>query len=305
MTKYPEIFRNLVRWLKFLFTPVAILFLVYFGWESKHTLSAVVLETDVLWLIVSILLWASLHFISPFFTVIIFQASSTSINYADAFLIHAGRLPAKYLPGGIWHSVARAADYHNHGFSKRHIASYLLLENMIAAMITLSVGGLIVSTLKYISPTWHRLSLTAAVLAFLSLAVMPWLLNKWLLPKTEKLSKANYSKGVFCGIFYWFVATCSFLSFLHSLSGFTMAASLVEAGGIYLFSWGVGFIALFAPQGLGVAEFVAGNLLGVSISIGGVAALLVGFRVMVLLADFLVWFISIMLGRHLLAHLVK
>jgi hypothetical protein len=69
-------------------------------------------------------------------------------------------------------------------------------------------------------------------------------------------------------------------------------------GGIYLFSWGVGFLSIFAPQGLGVFELVASELLKGSIGFMGLAALIGGFRAVVLVADLVVWCAYQALGRR-------
>jgi len=54
---------------------------------------------------------------------------------------------------------------------------------------------------------------------------------------------------------------------------------------------------VFAPQGIGVFEVVAGELLRGSIALGGVAALLAGFRVVIFTADLFAW----LLGRLLVS----
>jgi hypothetical protein len=61
--------------------------------------------------------------------------------------------------------------------------------------------------------------------------------------------------------------------------------------GIYLFSWGVGFLAIFAPQGIGVFEFVASELMASPVGFMGLAALIAGFRIVVLVADIAVWLV--------------
>ena len=67
--------------------------------------------------------------------------------------------------------------------------------------------------------------------------------------------------------------------------------------GVYLFSWGVGFIAIIAPQGIGVFELVASELMDGPIGFMGLAALIAGFRVVVLVADILVWLVYQVMRR--------
>jgi len=127
-SSYSNITKSIISWAKIVFTPFALFFLVYFGWQSQGILVEIFSNAQIHLLLTSIFLWLLLHFISPLFTVIVFHGCKISISYKDAFYIHAGRLPAKYLPGGIWHSVARAADYHQRRIEPRYIATYLLRQ---------------------------------------------------------------------------------------------------------------------------------------------------------------------------------
>src|SRR6185503_4564017 len=87
-------------------------------------------------------LWISMHFLSPLVAVIIL-GQSRRLHYRDAFVIHASRLPSKYLPGGIWHTVARVADFRGIGYSPSLLAEFVLFENAVAAAIALFLGGLL------------------------------------------------------------------------------------------------------------------------------------------------------------------
>ena len=64
---------------------------------------------------------------------------------------------------------------------------------------------------------------------------------------------------------------------------------MTEIAGTYLFSWGVGSLTVFAPQGIGVFETLAAGLLEATSGLGGGAALVAGFRLVVLLADLTAW----------------
>jgi len=287
--------KPVIRLMKSLFTPVAVLFLLYFGWQSREMFKDVFLEAEPWWLAVSACFWVMLHFLSPVFTVVVFRSENISIDYRRAFIIHASRLPAKYLPGGIWHSVSRALDYHRHGYQSRHVASYLVLENLMAAAVTIFIGGFVVSTIKHISSEWVLLSIITSLVAFLVLCVMPWLLNRYLQQLDIVITIKRYILGVCCSIFYWMVAAVSFIFFIKSFPNLDLVVGRIEIGGIYMYSWGVGFLAVFAPQGIGVAEVVSGALLGSAIGIGGTAAFLVGFRIVVLFSDMVAWLFSLIM----------
>ncbi len=77
--------------------------------------------------------------------------------------------------------------------------------------------------------------------------------------------------------------------YLSAFPRLALQAVPLETAGAYLFSWGVGFIAIFAPQGIGVFEVVAADLMRSDSTFMSVAALLAGFRLIILAADATVW----------------
>ena len=276
--------KPVVHFTKLLFTPLAIAFLCFFFWQSRVELSITFQQANLIWLTSSVALWMLLHFISPLFTIIVFSGCSLSLNYFKAFWIHSKRLPAKYLPGGIWHTVARAADYHQHGFEPRYVGSYLLIENLIIAAITLAIGGSLVISLLNDS-LWVSI---VAMLIFGSLCVillLPLLINKHILPIQVTLLKLPYFSGVFCLLIYWIIAAGAFICFLQAFPAINLIGSYLITGGVYIFSWGIGFITIFAPQGIGISEFITEKLLKTNISSSHFIALLASFRVIVLIAD--------------------
>ena len=88
---------------------------------------------------------------------------------------------------------------------------------------------------------------------------------------------------------YWILAAASFVAYVSTYSSLALQSSILETGAAYLLSWGIGFVAVFAPQGIGVFEVVASDLLRGSGSFTGIAALVAGFRLAILIADALVW----------------
>src|SRR5688572_8541315 len=99
------------QWSRLLFTPISLIVIASFIWQSRDELGKILLEGNWIFLVSAVILWMITHLLSPLVSVYIFQTCSINIRYTEALGIHCTRLPAKYLPGGIWHSVARANDY--------------------------------------------------------------------------------------------------------------------------------------------------------------------------------------------------
>ena len=287
-----NIIKPYLVWARYIFTPIAIAFLLYFAWHSRTLLLGQMQNSELSWIFLSITLWILSHFMSPVFTLMIFKGCSIPLAYNNVFNIHACRLPAKYLPGGIWHSVARASDYHRQGISTRNVGVYLFLENIVIAAITLLIGGSVVAGIDGIGQTWSTVAFLCAVPGGVVLIISPIILNKYFLPDDISLNLSEYIKSVSVIAVYWLVVAGAFICFLQAFSDLDLSVSSVELGGIYIFSWAIGFLTLIAPQGVGVTEFMVSQLLEGGIATSSFIALLAGFRIVILVADTLTWMIS-------------
>jgi hypothetical protein len=295
-----EDIRNLaakpLRLVKLVFTPIALIFLLTAGWHSRDILAVVFHQASAGYLVLAIVAWLFSHLLSPLLSYILFSEKNPTITYSLTLVTHVGRLPARYLPGGIWHTVARIADFHSFGIKPKQLTAFFILENTIALGVTFAVGGALVGW--YQTGAWHTIALVASAGALLGLAVCPFILNRWILDKHSALSIGAYLKVVLSALLFWALASTAFFSYLLAFPGSTQTNSMLEITGTYLFSWAVGYIALFAPQGLGVFEAVAGDILQTTLSLGAIAVLVAGFRLVILIADLVAW--SMLLAGRLL-----
>ena len=288
---------DLFRWVKTLFTPVAITFLAYFCWQARDTLGVLLRQASWSMLFIAAFVWMLLHLLTPFMAVAVLNGSGSSVSWRQAFATHASRLPARYVPGGVWHTVGRVMDYHEQGVKPRHLTAFVVLENGLAAAFTLAVGGAIVVALRG-GDTVGSIAALACAAALISLVAMYFIVNTKVLQGPDALSASGYLSSLFITASFWTGATTAFLIYLHAFPAATGDYSNIEIGGIYLFSWGVGFAAVFAPQGIGVFELVASELMRGPIGLMGLAALIAGFRVIVGLADLAVWSLYQVVSRY-------
>ncbi len=281
---------KIISGLKILFTPLAFAFLIYFAWQSRGELDELVRNASLVQLGLAALVWAVLHAVSPVLAVVVFAACGSKVSWRQAFATHAARLPARYLPGGIWHTVGRVVDYREQGVADRHISVFVILENGLAAAITLAIGGAIVFSTRG-ADTAGSIAGLASLAGVVALPLMVYATNSRVLQRPDRLSIAGLLKSTLIVVVFWLGATAAFLLYLNAFPASTGDYSIIEMAGIYLFSWGVGFVSIFAPQGIGVFEVVASELANSPIGLMGLAALIAGFRVVVLVADIAVWLI--------------
>lgn len=279
-----------LQWAKRLFTPVAIGFLLYFAWQSRDALAALIEQASISHLAVAALIWGALHLLMPVLAVVILRGAGANVSWRQALATHVERLPARYVPGGVWHTVGRVMDYRESGVEPKQLTAFVVLENGLAATLTLAVGGAILWSTGVTGELGSLVPIgcAAGVIGLIALRYF-----------TRAVSMRAYLQALAITAVFWVVAATAFVTYLSAfpLSGEQVVDTLTFAG-VYLFSWGVGFLAVFAPQGIGVFEGVASSLVASPIGFMGFAALLAGFRVVVMVADFATWGLYRILSKN-------
>ena len=270
--------------------------LLYFGWHSREMLGEIIASASPGILALAVGSWLLLHLLSPLFVALVFRGSGLDLHYRQVLRIHLENLPARYIPGGIWHTVGRVLAFRKLGVDAHRISLFVLLENVISAAVAFLLGGGLL--FHFHGPdSWGGLAVVSAIISGLVILHFPILLHFWLSGRNIKMSTGHYIGGIFVVCLVWCAASAAFVLFVSSFAGLSLEISLLETAAAYLFSWGVGFLAVFAPQGIGVFEVTAGQLLRGTTALGGVAVLLAGFRAVIFIADLLAW----VLGRLLLS----
>ena len=270
------------------FAPIAIAFLAWFAWESRSELVELVRNASPFRLGLSVLLWCLTHVLAPVAAMLIFNARGASIDYRSAAKIHYDNLPARYVPGGIWHTVGRVAAFRGLGIDAKTLSTFVVMENALAVATAFMIGGSTIFAIRG-SDAWGQIGALCALAGSILLLALPFLLRVRFLKGGAELPVRTYVLVIGLVSAYWILAAAAFVAYAAAYSSLALQASMMETGAAYLLSWGIGFLAVFAPQGIGIFEVVASDLLRGSGSFTGIAALLAGFRVAVLVADALVW----------------
>lgn len=289
---------------KLLYTPVSFLCICYFTWLNREILINIFAVADAGFLLTAVFLWGLLHLLAPLSPKIFFASLDCSIPYCDLLAIYIARLPARYLPGGIWHTVGRMADYHQLGISKKHLALLTLVDTFFPCLITMLLGGGLLGLTGGNNPfsAWTGL---AAMLSLLAILLIPLVVKRLSFSPWGSKFIFYYSLLIVLSLLFWMIASLSFLFYYSSVAFNTSQSSLLHVAATYIFSWGIGYISIFAPQGIGVFEVVAGKLMALPMTFGGAVAFLAGFRFVALAADTLAWLIYRLWPVHFQKRLAK
>lgn len=281
--------KSILGWAKLLFTPIALGFLAYFVWLARHDLASLLSEASLSILAAALFAWCLFNVATPLLALIVLGACGSKVSWWQAFSTHAARLPARYVPGGVWHTVGRVMDYRQAGVARRHLTAFVVLENGLAAAVAMAVGGAAVF-LSHRSGMWGNIAAVSSLVGVVAIPVMWIVVNRNILTRPDRITLAAYGSAIGVMAVLWGMATSAFLLYLNAFPYTFGDHTQLEMGGIYLFSWGVGFVSIFAPQGIGVFEMISSELTQSTIGFAGFAALIGGFRLVVLMADLVVWF---------------
>jgi uncharacterized membrane protein YhdT len=229
------------------------------------------------------LLYTVGHFLAAASTKRLLGAAGFPLRYRDVLSIHLRRLPAKYVPGGIWHTVGRGADIVALGMTRGAVAEVLLVEQALAfwwsGFLGLLLGCFAFSEFR-----------TAVFVILAAWGLLRVLGLNFLRRRARDLARA--SESIYIDLIYlsgWMVLASAF-SVYASNAGPPCTDSSLRIAASYLVSWMIGAAAFFSPQGLGVFEFSAAKLMCPPDASGSGLVWYIGsYRLLVLFADLAAW----------------
>ena len=278
----------MLRIVKSLFFVVAVACLAYFAWQSRELLGDILRTARSLHLGVAVLIWTLMNGVAAIFGVQAFRARGVSMSYATAARIHIANLPARYVPGGIWHTVGRAASFRELGISGKDISIFIFLENVLAACVAFALGGGLLAATRG-TDAWGQVAIACAFGGVAILLLSPALLSRFAKTRDAGIPARSFLILAAVTAVSWCIAATAFVTFVSAFPEIRASVTPLEIAGGYLFSWGVGFVSIFAPQGIGIFEVVAAELLRGAEPLMGIAALIAGFRLVILAADVAAW----------------
>ena len=280
--------RLLLKWTQRVFTLLAFVFIGRYAWSVHDQLRTLLYGTNYVHLVTSIFAWMSLNFIAAASSARLLNTEGIVISYKKILRIHVTNLPARYIPGGIWHTLSRASHYFQFGISAKQLATFILLENTMAAGTSLAIGGLGVRYFCKVD-AWSYLASLAFFSGMTFLIIGPLIVNYRRVTTFSRILLLGYFKALLWTVLFWVLVGTIFAVYLSAFPSIVSEIHPLKAATGYLFSWGVGFITLFSPQGIGVSEAIFSNIYPIKVSFGNVLVLVAGFRIIIFIADILSW----------------
>ncbi|NLW71524.1 MAG: hypothetical protein GXY37_01370 [Chloroflexi bacterium] len=179
-------------------------------------------------------------------------------NFSRTIGLYGITSMGKYIPGGVWHFVGRISAYRLKGLNAKQITRVLILENywLLSSAIAFGLLAIIAGRFNLITdllniPATSLLQIGLAVIVIVTWAVSLFFLKSWMGRRTLK-PLPSVPLIMVVGVSLWSLIGASFFVMFSN----TDLSTAPLFGGGYAISWAIGYLAVFAPGGLGVREAV-------------------------------------------------
>ena len=209
----------------------------------------------------------------------------------EAALATGRALPARYIPGGVTFPAARIALLRARGFAVAPLTVTAVLEMVLRPAVALTLGMALLALSGGVpgSLAWAAVAVAVAAAAA-SPAAGGRVLNRLAARRGESLAItwSGYARLAMTECAYWAWAAATFVLYLRAFPAADGFGTLHLAGA-FMVAWALGFLAVFAPQGLGVAEISLVGLLAAGDDGAGIAlaVLFGGYRLLLAARDML------------------
>lgn len=246
---------------------VALAAISIYLWRHADELQVLLSRAVLLRCLLSALVLAALH---PLIGIAAFQIqrfAGISLDLRVSLAVYMRRIPARYVPGGIWHAVSRYADMKfDAGVDAAALRRLFVLEMAAVATSGFLICASGLWTLPPQSPVWLFAALQGAIGLTVGIGA-------------AVLSRNRAWKRLLMGftlyLVVWTGAAAAFTVVAAAVGAAQPMCSAAAVGSSYLVAATQGYVAVFAPQGWGVAEtsFALLNTCGIAPS-GAIAAFL-------------------------------
>ena len=228
-----------------------------FDWKFNYSLLTISFVIQILTLLWLLKIWKW-----------ILRKTGASISFRKLFRAWFISNLGKYIPGKVWQFLGMLFLLEKEGVPKKNTFSTGVLGQTLSVISGLFIAALFLGSDVYSGILSRNPVLMMILIAFfmgvLALIFYPKLLERIInfglrILKKDQILLDLSSKNIFLYILSYCLAWFSFgLAFTIFIKAFTPAPLGIYPGltGAFAFSFNIGFLALFAPGGIGVREGV-------------------------------------------------
>ncbi len=208
--------------------------------------------------------------------------------YTEALAITTVSQLGKYLPGGIWHLAGKFGFLKLKGISTKKTTQVMVIENLwlLSSAGVVGVVALLASSsetaCQYVKILCSQSVAKGIAVALPLVWAMGLLVFEYFFFRRQKIIVRDFLLILAELLFIWMAFGLSFWLVFPPEAGY-----LAQVVGAFSLSWLAGYVAFFAPGGIGVREVLLAILLGAFFAGGEVAIYASIHRLLWVLAEVL------------------
>jgi hypothetical protein len=255
--------KKLINYLKWFWILAVLAGAGWYFYTHFQEISGYLSTLSISRILISTLLFLAGKFLLSDITRLSLKKVGRAIPYSEAFSITSITQLGKYLPGGIWHFAGKFGIYKIMGISIKKTTQAMIYENIwLLSSATLVGFFTLLASSRDVFCEFMPFICDPAIAQILMVGVpVLWIAVLILYEKLffpgSKVAASDFllilieqlATWVLFGISYWLV--------FPPQSGF-----LMQIIGAFSLSWVAGYIAFFAPGGIGIREFLLAVILG-------------------------------------------
>ncbi|MEX0658955.1 MAG: lysylphosphatidylglycerol synthase domain-containing protein [Egibacteraceae bacterium] len=275
---------QVARWI---YVGVLVAVVVWLVWSRREDLAELVAGARPGLLLLSLALALGQLGVNAGFWTSALDALGERQRWATVVDATARSVPTRYLPGSVWYALGRATLLHRAGASRRAVGTVAVLESALSIVVVLTFGAVLLLVSGRLPAAGWQVAAACVALAVLA---SPPVVNALLRLVARRrggqavpLTWRRHLRLLGWMAVFWAYSATTFSVYLAAFPGVAVG-SVIEVAGSFMVAWGVGFLAVFAPQGAGVFELTVAALLTTE-AVAGVAVVVGGYRALVAVRD--------------------
>ncbi len=223
------------------------------------------------------------------------RALGQQVTLRQVVTATARALPARYIPTGFNFAIARGALLRSAaGIGVVPLGLVAALEMALSVAVAGATGIVILALVGTLPASWVWLAavvigLVVAVSPPVSQRVLGWIARR-VSTELPETSWTGWARVVGALGIYWALASVTFAVYLSAFPA-ADGIAFAKAIGAFMLAWAVGFLAVLAPQGLGVAEAGLVALLAVDgLDASRLLLIFAGYRLLLVFRDLTIAF---------------
>ncbi|HEX7319656.1 MAG TPA: lysylphosphatidylglycerol synthase domain-containing protein [bacterium] len=250
-------------------------------------------------------IFLTIHFIIYVFSwKALLKKLNVIVGFANSFWMIATSQIAKYLPGGIWYAVGRIYLAKKEKLAGENTTISVILETCL-----IMIAGIVIFFLLLLTKSVNiKINVIYIIIVLLISLVLlhPYLLTviiniflKLIKKPTVKFNISYWSLIKLSSFFlsFWIAQILGFYFLICSI--YPLPLTMIFAVAVaYILSWTIGFIAIFAPGGLGIREGTMTLYLSTIMPLPVAIAISLISRIWITVFEVIVFFMGLIIQKN-------